>query len=302
MHHITIKQLAVFAAVAKESSVTQAASRIGLSQAAVSQALSDIEHLLSRRLFDRVGRRLVLNSEGKALLPQALDILDRIVAIESPENTQPFYLRLGASLTVGNHQLMPIISQFLLEKPQGHIHVDIGNSEQVSRALLRFDIDAGFIEGKNYYGELLATPWQEDPLVIIAPPTHPLCKGIPTPERLAEVDWVLRERGSGTREVFEQAILPHFQVNRVRLELCGNQGINQAVLRGIGLACVSTATVTSELASGKLVALNVPWLNLHRTLSIVVNKQKHLSKPLLAFLHQCGLSIETLVAQIANDK
>ena len=302
MHNITIKQLAVFTAVARESSVTHAASRIGLSQAAVSQALSDIEHLLSRRLFDRVGRRLVLNSEGKALLPQAVDILDRIIAIESPENTQPFYLRLGASLTVGNHQLAPIMSQFLREKPHGHIHINTGNSDHICRALLRFDIDAGVIEGKNYHSELLATPWQEDQLAIIAPPTHPLCKGIPTPDTLAEVDWVLRERGSGTREVFEQAILPHFQVNRVRLELCGNYGVNQAVLHGVGLACVSTVTVASELASGQLVALNVPWLNLRRTLSIVVNKQKHLSRPLLAFLRQCGLSTDTLAAHVSNRK
>jgi DNA-binding transcriptional LysR family regulator len=302
MHRITIKQLAVFTAVAKESSVTSAANRLGLSQAAVSQALSDIEHLLSRRLFDRVGRRLVLNSAGKALLPQAMDILERIIAIESPENTLPFYLRLGASLTVGNQQLVPIMSQFLLEKPQGHIHVDIGNSEHISRALLRFDLDAGFIEGKNYYGELLATPWQEDQLVIIATPTHPLCKSIPTPEKLAEVDWVLRERGSGTREIFEQAILPYFKVNRIRLELTGNQGINQAVLRGVGISCVSSVTVAAELAAGQLVALPVPWLNLSRTLSIVVNKQKHLSRPLLAFLHQCGLSTETLVLQISQHK
>lgn len=303
MHRITIKQLTVFTAVAKENSVTTAASRIGLSQAAVSQALSDIEHLLSQRLFDRVGRRLVLNAAGKALLPQALDILDRISVIESPAHTQPFFLRLGASLTVGNHQLVPIMSQFLVAKPHGHIQIDIANSEEIARALLRFDLDAGFIEGTNYHSELQAIPWQEDQLAIIAAPNHPLCHTQPTPEKLAEVDWILRERGSGTREIFEQAILPHFQANRVRLEISGNKAINQAVLQGIGVACVSTVTVASELASGTLVALDVPWLALSRTLNIVLNKQKHLSKPLLSFLQHCGMSIDFLLAQLAlkND-
>lgn len=297
MHRITIKQLAVFVAVAQESSVTNAADRIGLSQAAVSQGLSDIEHLLNRRLFDRVGRRLVLNAEGKALLPHANDVLERITSIEAPENTEHFFLRIGASPTIANYHLASITNQFLLDKPFGHIHIDIGQSDATTHALLHFDLDAGFIDGKNYHSELLALPWQEERLAIIARAGHPLSKKPTTPEMLAKADWILQEHGTGSREIFEQAILDHFHP-RIRLEVNSNQAIRQAVLDGLGLACVYPATVKSELATGELTVLDIPWFDLHHTLYLVVHRQKHLSKPLQAYLQRCGVKISSLLDEL----
>ena len=299
MHRITIKQLAVFVAVAQENSVTHAADRIGLSQAAVSQGLSDIEHLLNRRLFDRVGRRLVLNAEGKALLPHANDILERVTSIEAPENTEHFFLRVGASPTIANYHLSPITNQFLLDKPFGHIHIDIGQSDAITHALLHFDLDAGFIDGKNYHSELLAMPWQEEQLAIIAPKGHPLSKKPITPEVLAKADWILQEHGTGSREVFEQAILDLFHP-RIRLEVNSNHAIRRAVLDGLGLACVYPSTVKSELATGELTVLDIPWFDLHHTLYLVVHRQKHLSKPLLALIRQCGISARGLETQLSS--
>lgn len=298
MHRITIKQLAVFVAVAKENSVTLAANRMGLSQAAVSQGLTDIEHLLNRRLFDRVGRRLVLNTEGKTLLPLATEILERVSTIEAPENTSYFFLRLGTSQAIARHRLTPIINTFLQEKPQGHIHVDIDNSTPIAHSLLHFDLDAAFIEGKNYDSALLTLPWQEDRLVIIAAPHHPLANQPIRPDRLTDADWILSKRGSGCREAFEQAILPYFQANRIRLEISDHESICNAVQVGLGLACVSANGIQEAVNQGKLVVLNLPWLKLQQTIHLVVHRQKHLSKPLLLFLKQCGISTETLLAQM----
>lgn len=298
MHRITLKQLEVFTAIAQRESVTQAANHIGLSQAAASQTLADIEYLLGKPLFARTGRRVVLNTEGKTLLSQAMDILDRVKAIESPENNLPLSLRIGASPTVGSHHLAPIISTFLSQKPPGHVHVDMGNSEHTIRALLRFDIDVGFIEGKNCHDELLATTWREDQLIIIAHPRHPLVNKTPSAQELAQSDWILGQKGS-EREIFEQAIMPAFQTNRVRLETSSNHAVIQAVMHGIGLACVSQEAVRTELARRDLVAIQVPWLDLRRTLSIIVHRHKHLSRPLLAFLQQCGLSVmEDILRQL----
>ena len=298
MHRITIKQLAVFVAVAKENSVTLAANRMGLSQAAVSQGLTDIEHLLNRRLFNRVGRRLVLNTEGKTLLPLATEILERVSTIEAPENTSCFFLRLGTSQAIVRHRLTPIINTFLQEKPQGHIHVDIDNSIPIANSLLHFDLDAAFIEGKNYDSELLTLPWQEDRLVIIAAPNHPLVNQSIRPDRLTDADWILSKRSAGCREAFEQAILPHFQANRIRLEISDHESICRAVQEGLGLACVSENGIQEAVNQGQLVVLNLPWLKLQQTINLVVHRQKHLSKPLLLFLKQCGISTETLLAQM----
>lgn len=300
MHRITIKQLAVFVAVAKENSVTLAANRIGLSQAAVSQGLTDIEHLLNRRLFDRVGRRLVLNTEGKALLPLATEILERVSTIEAPENTSYFFLRFGTSQAIVRHRLTPLINAFLQEKPHGHIHVDIDNSTPIANALLHFDLDAAFIEGKNYDSELLTMPWQEDRLVIIASPCHPFAKTPIRPDQLSDADWILSKRGSGCREAFEQAILPHFQANRIRLEISDHESICTAVKEGLGLACVSAIGVEEALNQGKLIALDLPWLKLQQTINLVVHRQKHLGKPLLLFLQRCGISTDSLLAQLTH--
>lgn len=298
MHRITIKQLAVFVAVAHENSVTNAADRIGLSQAAVSQGLSDIEHLLNRRLFDRVGRRLVLNAEGKALLPHATDVLARIRTIEHPENIEHFFLRIGASQTIANHYLTPILHSFLLDNPSGHLHVEIGSSEALSHALLHFDVDAGFIDGKNYHTELFALPWKEERLIIIASPSHPLSGKRASLDVLAKADWILQTHGCSTREILEQTIFEHFHP-QIRLEINSDQAVRQAVLDGLGLACVYPQTVESELANGKLVALELTGFELRQTLSLVIHRQRHLSKPLLAFLQRCGIDTRSLLDSLA---
>jgi len=209
---ITLRQLEIFAAIYQEGSITRAARRIGLSQAATSQALAELENQLQRRLFDRKGRRIVGNAAGRELLPAAIQVLDRVGDIEAGAGRQAVNLRLYASLTVGNYMLPALVARFARRRPDARFHLAIGNTEQVVRSLVQFESDAGWIEGLSRHPDLDAVAWREDRLVIVAAPGHPLAGRRAAASALAEARWVLREKGSGTRAVFEDAIEGKFRL------------------------------------------------------------------------------------------
>jgi DNA-binding transcriptional LysR family regulator len=288
---ITLRQLEIFAAIYQERTITEAAQRIGLSQAATSQALAELEDQLQRRLFDRKGRRVVWNSAGRELFPAAIQILDRVREIEAGGRRQPLRLRLHASLTVGNYMLPAFVARFARRHPEATFQVAVGNTEHVVQSVLQFESDAGFIEGLSRHPELQAIPWREDKLVIIAPPGHPLAGRKATPGVLAEARWVLREKGSGTREIFDGAIHGRFRLQHVPVELGGIGAIKRAVMAGAGLSCISGSAVEPELKTGQLRRVHVPWLDLRRQITFLVHRQKYIDSGLREFLEFCGIEL-----------
>lgn len=285
---ITLRQLEIFAAIYQEQSVTGAARRIGLSQAATSQALAELENLLERRLFDRHGRRIRLNAAGRELLPAAVGVLDGVRNIEAGTPRQPLSLRLYASLTAGNYMLPPLIARFLRRHPNTRFQVALGNTERVMESLLQFESDAGWIEGAAEHPDLAAMPWRDDELVIVARPTHPLAGRRAGPHQLEGQPWVLREKGSGTRAVFERAIGGRFSLSGALVEMGGVGAVKRAVLAGAGLGCLSRSAVEDELRSGRLRRVYTPWLDLRRQISILVHRQKNVDAGLREFLRYCG--------------
>jgi len=288
---ITLRQLEIFAAIAREGGITAAARRIGLSQAAASQALAELENQLQRRLFDRHGRRLVGNAAGRDLLPAAVQVLDQVRDIEAGAGGRPLVLNLCASLTAGNYMLPSRIAGFAKRHPQARVFVALGNTERVVASLLGFESDAGWIEGLSHHPLLAEFPWREDRLAIIAPPGHRLAGRRAGPAVLAAERWVLREKGSGTREVFEDAIKGKFRLQNVAIELAGVGAIKRAVMAGAGLSCISESAIEPELKSGQLRRVYAPWLDLRRPITVLVHRQKYLDSGLRAFLRFCGVAL-----------
>jgi DNA-binding transcriptional LysR family regulator len=288
---ITLRQLEIFRAVYQEGTVTAAAQRIGLSQAATSQALAELENLLERRLFDRHGRRIVLNAAGRRLLPAAAEILDRVRDIEGAAAHGPVRIRLCASLTAGNYMLPPHIARFARSHPDYQFHVELGNTEQVVESLLRFKTDAGWIEGLLQHPDLTAFPWREDELAIVARPDHPLAGRRASADELNQAQWVLREQGSGTRAVFEGAMAGRFQPARPPLEFGGIEAIKNAVLAGAGVACISRCAVAGELAERRLRRVQTPWLDLRRQITVLLHREKYLDAGLRQFLLECRVNV-----------
>ena len=230
-----------------------------------------------------------MNAAGRRLLPSAIEVLDRVRDIESLGARHPVNVALYASLTAGNYMLPSIVSRFARTRPHYRFQVSIGNTEQVVESLLRFDSDAGWIEGIVEDAALIAFPWREDPLVVVARPDHPLAGRRANIEDLAAAAWVLREKGSGTRSVFERAIEGKFHLGRVRTEFAGIEAVKRAVLAGAGLACMSGSAVAAEVRSRQLRRVHVPWLDLRRQITVLLHRDKFLDAGLNAFLRYCGV-------------
>jgi DNA-binding transcriptional LysR family regulator len=262
--HITLRQLEVFTEVLKSGSTTQASVVLALSQSAVSAALADLEGQLGVQLFDRVGKRLVINEHGRLLYPKALALLEQAGEIEQLFRHDGGALRIAASST-------------------------IGNSQDVIVAVADFRVDLGLIEGPCHMPELVTQPWLEDELVVFAAPDNPLTHQPPTLEALANAPWILRERGSGTREVLDHLLLAHLPHFQLVMELGNSEAIKHAVRHGIGISCLSRRVVAEQLASGALVELPVPLPPLRRTLYLIRHRQKHISNALQRFLSYCAL-------------
>lgn len=287
MLHTTLRQIEVFVATARLGNLTQAAASIGLSQSAASTALADFEHQLGTRLFDRLGKRLQLNDEGRALTPRAVELLARAHELEDGfgQAERAVHLRLGASSTIGNYLLPPLIGAFRQRRPGSRLDLEVGNTGDVLRALLRFEIDVGFIEGPCADPDIDTLPWRDDRLAICVPPGSPLAQpGGATVDALREADWILRERGSGTREVVEQLLTSQLGQISVAMELGGTEAIKRAVESGMGISCLSTVALTHELASGSLCVADASALLLQRPLSIVLHKQKYRTAGITALL------------------
>jgi len=169
--HLTLRQLLIFAAVAEAGSTTAASGRVALSQSATSAALNELEKVLGARLFDRVGKRLIINDNGRTLLPQARAALDVASGIESdfsvgaraPRSTHPpINLRIAASTTIGNYLLPGLITPFRRQFPQARFEVRITNTRHASEAVGRFEVDMGLIEGPSYEAD--GREWRTPPL------------------------------------------------------------------------------------------------------------------------------------------
>ena len=178
--HITLRQLQIFRAIALMGSTTAAAASVPLSQSATSTALSEFERSLGARLFDRIGKRLLLNDNGRALLPLALGVLDGAQNIEqtfAAGGVNPAAdLKLYASTTIGNYILPSLLSSFRAQVPAAQLDVRIGNTLDVVTAIREFSADLGFIEGPCHAADVAITPWFEDELVVVAASRHPLAK------------------------------------------------------------------------------------------------------------------------------
>lgn len=289
---ITLKQLDVFSAVAREGSVTRAAQWLNLTQSATSMALSDLETQLGEKIFDRVGRRLQLNELGSRLLPLAQETVARAREIEDiargdlPGSDR---LRIGASLSIGNYLMPQIIGDYLQTHPDAQISLDVGNTRHVIESVRQFTCDIGFIEGFCHEPDIEVLPWVNDELVIFAGSQHALAQQtVVTAADLAQAYWILREPGSGTREVFDNAVAGKLPSLKVRLELGHTEAIRRSVEAGIGLGCASRVTLQESLEHGSVRVLKTPFLDLHRSLFILRHKSKYQTRGLRRFLDACG--------------
>ncbi len=277
----TLRQLSVFIAVAQSGSTIAASRTLAMSQSAVSAALGELESIANERLFDRHGRRLILNDAGRALQPYAVALVESAESLARDFESTATTLRIAASSTIGNYVLPGVFARFLAEYPATRLNVVIGNTRDVLDAVNAFDADIGLIEGSSHDANLRIEPWIDDEMLIVTAPQNPLAARARRKD-LADADWLVREPGSGTREIFEQQIGPALGSMHIALELGDSEAIRRTLLSGYGVSCLSRHVVADDLESGRLVAITGRLPAIHRAFSIALHRSKTPTRGLTA--------------------
>ncbi|KAA5605715.1 LysR family transcriptional regulator [Roseospira marina] len=260
---MTLDQLRLFVAVAERQHLTQAARALNVAQSAASHAIAALEARHGTRLFDRVGRRIVLTEAGRAFLDQARLVLTQADRAERTLNEFGTLARgtlaVHASQTIAGSWLPRHLVAFRRVWPGVMVRLSIGNTAQVADAVDSGRADVGFVEGAVAAETLERRLVARDRLVAVVGPEHEWCgRESLDAATLASGAWVLREPGSGTRAALETALaglgVPTAQL-QVALELPSNEAVRAAVEAGLGATALSASVVAPSLEAGLLQAL-----------------------------------------------
>jgi len=286
----SLRQLEIFVAISRTESVTRAADELSLSQSATSTALGEFERQFDLQLFDRIGKSLRINETGRQLLPRAVELLDRAHEIEALlQGHAGFgYMKIGATLTVGNYLATILVARFLQEHPESRIQLQVHNTSTIVQQIVNHELDLGLIEGDSHHPDIEVQPWIADELIVFSAPDHPLAKlGNISIEQLLQEPWILREKGSGTRETFDRALRNNHAKLNIRLELEHTEAIKRAVESGLGIGCISRLALKDAFRRGSLVPLATPELNLGRYFYFLWHKQKYQTTSMREFIALC---------------
>ncbi|MBK9080178.1 MAG: LysR substrate-binding domain-containing protein [Hyphomicrobium sp.] len=270
---MTLEQLRIFVAVAERQHVTQAARALNLAQSAASHAISALEERYDAKLFDRVGRRIELTEAGRAFLVEARTILAQVeraeLALSEFGSLERGTLSVQASQTIASYWLPRHLVAFRRAHPHIDIRLTTGNTAQVAEAIETGAAELGFVEGAVENAHLVSIPVARDQLVLVVGPEHEWARGAPPKKAdLLASDWVLREPGSGTRSVFEEA-LAQLGIEprdlRVAMELPSNEAVRAAVEAGLGATALSASVAAPSIESGLLhhVRFSLPQREFH---------------------------------------
>lgn len=287
---MTLEQLRIFVAVAERQHVTRGAEALNIAQSAASNAIAQLEARHDTRLFSRVGRRIELTESGRAFLAEARAVLARAEAAELVlsefGNLERGTLSVQASQTIASYWLPRHLVAFRRTYPHIDIHLGIGNTAQVAAAIEQGSAELGFVEGSVDSPLLESRRVARDQLVVVVGPEHPWAgRRRLTRRDLVETDWVLREPGSGTRSVFEQALVRHgveLGALRVQLELPSNEAVRAAVEAGLGASALSASVAAPSLEAGLLhkVALRLP----EREFNVLCHRERYRSRAAQALI------------------
>lgn len=280
---LSLRQLEIFLAIADQGSTILAADRVARSQSAISSALAELETRLGVTLFDRVGRRLVLNDNGERFYPQARLLMQQAEALAGLFRGNGGQLRIGASTTIGNYVLPALLAQ------AEHLpcrRVEIANTREIAERVVSCELELGLVEGQCQHPDLSISHWKRDEMVVVAASHSKWSTLGDDASALAQAPWILRESGSGTRSMVEQQLLDGLEAVNIALELGSSEAIHNAVLVGLGISCLSRHIVQRSLDSGAL-KLIAPRRNVSRRFYIIRHRQRQSSIAVERFLALC---------------
>lgn len=287
MRRLTLRQFKVFEAVARHLSFSRAADELHLSQPAVSMQVKGLEHIVGQPLTEQLGKKIFLTEAGREVLhasqritAQLNDLQTNLAQLRGLNSGQ---LNLAVTSTA-NWVATDILARFRGRHPKLAIHLDVSNRESVLGQLAANRIDLAIMGQVPDGLGLEATRVMDNPLVVIAPPGHPLAhQQRISADALADEAFLVREAGSGTRGAMARFFAAKGLEIRTSMEMSSNEAIKQAVQAGLGLGILSQQTLEMELALQRLVVLPVEDFPIMRHWYLVHRADKRLSPVAQAF-------------------
>ncbi|NNN01760.1 MAG: LysR family transcriptional regulator [Acidimicrobiaceae bacterium] len=291
---IDIRSLDLLNSVDECGSIAQAAKRHRMSQPAASMRLRGLEDALGLRLLDRSHGRAMLSAEGVAVVKWGAGVLESArllhLSAQALRTKGKNQLRVVASMTVAEYLVPGWLSRMQTLEPSVVVSLEMGNSQHVLEVMLDGGAEIGFVEGQNAPRELSSRIVQSDELVIVVAPTHPWVKRRKpvSPLEVAKTPLVVRESGSGTREVLEAAMRVLGLEVRPFIELGSTTAIKAAVSSGSAPGVLSWLAVADDVRDGRLIVVKTGVSSLERSIRAVWSKQRPLAPSAKRLLRQLG--------------
>ena len=279
---MNLKHIQLFLALAQHQSLTKAAEAVCMSQPAASLGLSSLEGELGVKLFDRIGRNIIINDNGQRFYAHAEALAlqtQRCQILFKSQAEQPLQgkLVIGASNTICNYYLPKRLAEFNKTHSDVEIHLLSFNTQEVVEALLKHKIDVGYIEGYCSDGQLMADVVHHERLVLVSSVGHPLANAETI--ELSDLDsqkWCLRELGSGTRQVTDALLAQHKVAISSTVNLSSNEAILNYTRESDVLACVPKK-ILDYVHNDGLKILSVNGLEMQRQIVRLIHRDKHIS-------------------------
>lgn len=297
--------LRTFLAVRKHLNYTRAAEEVFLSQPAVSRQIRQLEQELGVSLFEQIGKSLYLTDAGRTLGGEAEKILGSMEraaeAVRTHRSPERGRLRIGGSTTPGLYLLPPLLGAFHARFPKVELRYAVENSRRIQQRIVRNELDLGFVGIQLPAADLDMEPMLDDEIVCFASPRHPLAKqGRIDPSALAAETWVMREKGSATRQLFESWLLAAGGKIGRTIELEWPEAVKAVVAGGVGFSFMSVHGLHSEIRQGRLKKLAVRGLHLERRIYLVRHVEKASSPVTEAFLSMLSSALQGRAAPIGR--
>ncbi len=303
MLHVTFRQLRVFEAVARNLSFSRAAEELHLTQPAVSMQIKQLEENAGLPLFEQLGKKIFLTEAGRELFHYARAIAQQLNEAEAVLTELKGLKRGKLNISVvstANYFAPQLLAVFCRRHENVTLSLNVANRESMLHQLADNEMDMAIMGQPPEGLDIEAAPFMENPLVVIASPTHPLARehGI-SPERLANETFIVREKGSGTRGAMERFFQQHGMTLHTGMEMSTTEAIKQAVQADMGLAVVSLHTIALELETRRLAVLDVVSFPLSRYWYVAHRKGKRLSAVAQAFKE---FLVDEAAQVLAGDK
>lgn len=283
---MTLKELKVFQAVSDNANLTYVAKELGMTQSNVSLSIKSLEKKLGKQLFERVGKKLLLNENGRVLLFKAISILDEVESIYSMMNADEISgnLKIGATNTIADYLLSVPVYAFSKENEKVHIEQLSSNTQKVAEMVCAGELELGLIEGDIDNDALNIEVVKEDELLVVSS-NEALSKESVYIDELLAYDWILREKGSGTRSVFLNALKEIGVEILPFLEFEHTVAIKNVLKENTcAISCLSHVSIQRELHEKTLFHVRVKNMRFTRNLYLIYRKDKFQSK---LFQHFC---------------